>query len=149
MVNMLEHVHFLTVPFTCPAPLTSLHEGLLLPQDMCCRRVEQGSFLQLRRHGNSVPTALFDVSLAGDAPEGEIYTFKLKRMSPIFAELDFDLVGVAGVNVDQVYLAQLMDVGRGLVERGVGLVACQKCVHPVLQDYLHKEASAGIGKSVK
>lgn len=60
---------------------------------------------------------------------------------------EFKLVGVAGTNVDDVYLEQLMNVGRGLVDKGVGLVACQKCIHPVLQDFLHKEVgrSGGCG----
>ncbi len=51
------------------------------------------------------------------------------------------LEGVAGVSADEVHLEQLLSMGRGLVEEGVGLVACQKCVHPVLRDYLRSEVS--------
>lgn len=56
------------------------------------------------------------------------------------------MVGVASVNMDAVLEEELMSMGRGLVKRGVGLVACQKCVHPALQDYLHKEVGVALHK---
>ncbi len=49
------------------------------------------------------------------------------------------MVGAAGVSVDGVIVEELMAMGCALVERGVGLVACQKCVHPTLRDYLQAE----------
>lgn len=52
--------------------------------------------------------------------------------------------GVAGVSVDGVLVEELVETGRVLVERGVGLVACQKCVHPVLRDYLQGEVGTVI-----
>lgn len=48
-------------------------------------------------------------------------------------------MGVSGVNVDDVVLEGLMAMGRVLVERGVGLLACQKCIHPNLRDYLNEK----------
>ena len=52
---------------------------------------------------------------------------------------EFKLVGLAGTSVDDVYVEQLLNMGRGLVDKGVGLVGCQKCIHPLLQDFLHQE----------
>lgn len=51
------------------------------------------------------------------------------------------MMGVAGVSVsvDQVLEVELLSMCQVLVERGVGLLACQKCVHPTLKDYLHRE----------
>ena len=48
-------------------------------------------------------------------------------------------MGVSGVSVGGVIVEELMEMGRVLVARGVGLVACQKCVHPFLRDYLERE----------
>lgn len=70
VVNMSEHMHLLAAPPTCPAHLSSLHEGLVLPQDMCASAVHHDSFQQLRQHGSVLLTALFDISLTGDMPEG-------------------------------------------------------------------------------
>lgn len=70
MVNISEHMYLLTAPPTSPACPASLHDGLLLSQDMCPHDVRGDSFQDLRRHGTGVLAALFDVSLAGDVPEG-------------------------------------------------------------------------------
>ena len=70
IVNILEHMYLLPAPPIGPTHLSSLREGLLLPQDMCCLPVQCDSFQQLRRRGHTVVTALFDASLAGDVAEG-------------------------------------------------------------------------------
>ena len=64
-----------------------------------------------------------DTSLAGDIPQGS----------------EFTAVGVTGLNMDDVMEAELMAMGRVLLERGVGLLACQKCIHPVLKEMLVSE----------
>lgn len=69
-VNISEHIYFLAAPPTGPTCHSSLHEGLLLPQDMVSSEVDHHSFQCLRRRGNTLLTALFDISLAGDAPGG-------------------------------------------------------------------------------
>ena len=63
----------------------------------------------------------------------------MKPPGCVCAGSEFTVVGVASVDMDAVLEEELMSIGRGLVERGVGLVACQKCVHPALQDYLNKK----------
>jgi hypothetical protein len=137
---MSEHVYVIPAPPTCHTHLSSLHEGLLLPQDMCCRTVKCDSFQRVKRDGQVVVTAVFDISLAGDVLEGRVRTAR-SCYDVIIAGSEFKLVGVAGTSVDDVYLGHLMTLGRGLVSGGVGLVACQKCIHPTLKDYLHQEVS--------
>lgn len=56
-------------------------------------------------------------------------------------------MGVSGVSVDDVVLEGLMAMGRVLVERGVGLLACQKCIHPNLRDYLNEKVRLSLSKT--
>ena len=118
-MSLSEQVYLLSGSLG-PTHQSSLHEGLLISQDMCA------SLLSLPRgrgleEGGCVITAVVDASLAGDLEEG----------------MEFDVVGVAGGCVEEVLEAELVAMGEVLVERGVGLLACQKCVHPTLKDYLH------------
>lgn len=71
IVNILEHMYLLPAPPIGPTHTSSLHDGLLLPHDMCCQPVHHNSFQQLRKHGDVVVTAMFDISLAGNVPEGK------------------------------------------------------------------------------
>lgn len=51
--------------------------------------------------------------------------------------------GLHYIALDNVVVAKLMDVASVLVQLGVGLVCCQKCVHPQLKDYLRSKVSGG------
>ena len=43
--------------------------------------------------------------------------------------------------VESSVLRELMRLGAGLVEAGVGFVGCQKVVHPLLKDYWRENVS--------
>ncbi|XP_026790936.3 McKusick-Kaufman/Bardet-Biedl syndromes putative chaperonin [Pangasianodon hypophthalmus] len=63
---------------------------------------------------------LFGTSLSGDCSEiGE-------------AALEIQV----GINPEKVVLEQLLKLGERVVQDGVGVFACQKVIHPVLQQYL-------------
>ncbi|KAG7321809.1 hypothetical protein KOW79_014667 [Hemibagrus wyckioides] len=63
---------------------------------------------------------LFGTSLSGDCSEiGE-------------AALEIQV----GINPEMVVLEQLLKLGERVVQDGVGVFACQKVIHPVLQQYL-------------
>lgn len=63
---------------------------------------------------------LFGTSLSGDCSEiGE-------------AALEIQM----GINPEKVVLEQLLKLGERVVQEGVGVFACQKVIHPVLQQYL-------------
>lgn len=117
----LDQVYFL--PASCvplgPAHCSTLHEGLLLSQTMCPSLPN----LPAPRGGGRVFTVVVDSSLAGELAEGS----------------EFSAQGAVCVSIDEVIEAELLAMGRVLVERGVGLLACQKCVHPALKEYLWKE----------
>ena len=49
--------------------------------------------------------------------------------------------GLHHMTLDDVVVAKLMGVASDLVQLGVGLVGCQKCVHPQLKDYLRSKVS--------
>lgn len=49
--------------------------------------------------------------------------------------------GVAPTAFDDVIVDKLMGVASHLAELGVGLVGCQKCVHPQIKDYLKDKVS--------
>ena len=44
--------------------------------------------------------------------------------------------------VETAILGQLLSLAECLVAMGVGFVACQKCMHPLLKDYLRENVSA-------
>lgn len=120
-MSILEQVYFL--PASCvlsgSTHQSSLHEGLLVSLSMC------PSLLSLHgrcghREGGRILTVVLDASLAGGLAEGS----------------EFSVVSAVSVNTDEVIEAELIAMGHVLVERGVGLLACQKCVHPALKDYL-------------
>lgn len=43
--------------------------------------------------------------------------------------------------VEKVTLAQLMAMAERLVQQGVGFWGCQKCVHPLVKEYLTEEVN--------
>ena len=53
--------------------------------------------------------------------------------------MELSVSGLSGECVEEVIEEQILRMGHVLVERGVGLVACQKCVHPRLKDYFQRE----------
>lgn len=71
-----EQVYLLPIPLSCPTHQSSLHEGLLLSQEVCPALLNWDS---VRGHnhgdgdGGNVLTAVFDTSLAGDMVEGIEY----------------------------------------------------------------------------
>ena len=55
--------------------------------------------------------------------------------------------GLHHMTLDDVVVEKLMSVASNLVQLGVGLVGCQKCVHPQLKDYLRAKVSGREGHS--
>ena len=49
--------------------------------------------------------------------------------------------GLPATAFDDIVVDKLMGVASHLVELGVGLVGCQKCVHPRVKDYLRQNVS--------
>ena len=49
--------------------------------------------------------------------------------------------GLSDSAFDDMVLSKLMGVASRAVELGAGLVACQKCVHPLLKNYLEEKVS--------
>lgn len=63
---------------------------------------------------------LFGTSLSGDCSEIGEAALEIK----------------VGINPEMVVLEQLLKLGERVVQDGVGVFACQKVIHPVLQQYL-------------
>ena len=70
-----------------------------------------------------IRTALFTLSLAGDNEGGA------------WVE-EGQLEGVVSVSVEVEVKKNLMRVADLLLQKGAGLLVCQKCVHPWLKNYL-------------
>ena len=49
---------------------------------------------------------------------------------------------------EDMVITRLMGVASRVVELGAGLVGCQKCVHPLLKDYL-REKVRGEGRRIE
>ena len=43
------------------------------------------------------------------------------------------------MTVEGLVLDGLLSLAAGLVSSGVGMVGCQKCVHPLVKEYLREE----------
>lgn len=79
-----------------------------------------GTFLVQRATSSTIKMALFCMSLSGDVSdtgEGSLLVHQ-------------------GVSLEAAVLDQLLDVGKRIVNDGVGLVICQKVIHPALKQYL-------------
>ncbi|NXP48985.1 TCPB protein, partial [Heliornis fulica] len=67
-----------------------------------------------------IKVAVFCVSMAGDLPSHEEGTITVHH----------------GISLEMAELNQLLNVGKQLVDDEVGLVVCQKVIHPSLKQYL-------------
>ena len=112
----------------CHTPFSSLCDGVLLFEDVCCPSALQGQSHMPRNSQGHVTTALFSSSLAGDEEGGVWVVGAGSKME-----------GDGNVSVKDEVVKVLLCVGQVLVKRGVSLLACQKCVHPLLRDYLHQQ----------
>ena len=74
-------------------------------------------------HGAKV--ALYNISMAGDTDEWFSSNIKTETVSVSY---DFSAANTV--------LLQLLKVADYLLDSGVNVVACQKCVHPALKRYL-------------
>lgn len=81
---------------------------------LAVRRVPDGA-----RRG-LVATVLYGVSMAGDAEDN----------------LDVEFEVASDLSVDAVVLDEMLKIVGDLVERGVGLVVCQKVIHPEVKRHL-------------
>ncbi|NXT73086.1 TCPQ protein, partial [Zapornia atra] len=73
-----------------------------------------------RTSSNLIKIAVFCVSMAGDIPNTEEGTVTVHQ----------------GISLEMSELNQLLKVGKQLVNDEVGLVVCQKVIHPSLKQYL-------------
>ncbi|XP_032231953.1 McKusick-Kaufman/Bardet-Biedl syndromes putative chaperonin isoform X2 [Nematostella vectensis] len=70
-----------------------------------------------------VKVALYNISMATDTEEW-------------FSDVTTTTVDVSDSGLNTGILKQMIDVAMVLVSAGVGLVACQKCIHPTLKRFL-------------
>ncbi|XP_032538216.1 McKusick-Kaufman/Bardet-Biedl syndromes putative chaperonin isoform X2 [Chiroxiphia lanceolata] len=83
--------------------------------------IQLGKPLAIKRTGsNMIKIALFCVSMSGDSFSPEEGTIAVRH----------------GISLEMSELNQLLNVGKQLVNDGVGLVVCQKVIHPSLKQYL-------------
>ncbi|KAJ7412670.1 McKusick-Kaufman/Bardet-Biedl syndromes putative chaperonin [Willisornis vidua] len=83
--------------------------------------IELGKPLAVKRTGsNMIKIALFCVSMSGDGFNPEEGTITVHH----------------GISLEMAELNQLLNVGKQLVNDEVGLVVCQKVIHPSLKQYL-------------
>ncbi len=85
-----------------------------------------------KEDGVLIRTMLFISSLAGDE-EGGVWLDKEEGK----------LEGVASLSVGKEVRNVLLGIGCGLVQKRVGLLICQKVVHPCLKDYLIDKVRCG------
>ncbi|NWR49783.1 TCPB protein, partial [Regulus satrapa] len=91
-----------------------------------------GKPLAVKRTGaNVIRTALFSVSMSGDGSNPEEGT----------------LVVHHGVSLEVLELNQLLSVGEQLVKDEVGLVLCQKVMHPSLKEYLKENGVIAVDRA--
>jgi McKusick-Kaufman syndrome protein len=112
------------------SPLPSLYKGLLI-EDGHCTGIDHAVQLPLtffNKKGHII-TAVFNISLAGDQPDGFIDKISIEASS---------LCDSSALQGEVIY-QELMDVGRSLIERNVEVVLCQKCVHPSLRNVLEHQ----------
>ncbi|NXX70578.1 TCPB protein, partial [Spizella passerina] len=94
--------------------------------------VQLGKPLAVKRTGsNMIKIALFSVSMSGDGSNSEEGT----------------LVVHHGVSLEVSELNQLLNVGKQLVKDEVGLVVCQKVMHPSLKQYLKEQGLVAVDRA--
>lgn len=91
-----------------------------------------GKPLAVKRTGsNMIKTALFSVSMSGDGFNPEEGTIAVHH----------------GVSLEMSELNQLLNVGKQLVKDEVGLVMCQKVMHPSLKQYLKENGVIAVDRA--
>ncbi|XP_064565906.1 molecular chaperone MKKS isoform X1 [Zonotrichia leucophrys gambelii] len=94
--------------------------------------VQLGKPLAVKRTGsNMIKIALFSVSMSGDGSSPEEGTIAVHH----------------GVSLQVSELNQLLNVGRQLVKDEVGLVVCQKVMHPSLKQYLEEQGVVAVDRA--
>lgn len=69
--------------------------------------------------------ALYNVSMAGDTDEW--FSDSVKTEATIFRH---------DANIESATVCQMLKVADWLISTGVAVIACQKCVHPAVKQYL-------------
>merc|ERR1712038_277676 len=112
---------YLTVPGQ-PISRSYMSRGMLYP--MPSIPTYRAAPLRIRRHSDGrVRVAVFNASLAGDTQE----------------VIDSDvIISDSLLHVDEVTLSAMTRCCEGLVDLGVGLVACQRVIHPTLKRMLRR-----------
>ncbi|NXF06609.1 TCPQ protein, partial [Smithornis capensis] len=83
--------------------------------------IQLGKPLTVKRTAsNMIKIAVFSVSMSGDGFNSEEGTIAVQH----------------GISLEMFELNQLLDLGKQLVNDEVGLVVCQKVIHPSLKQYL-------------
>lgn len=73
-------------------------------------------------------TAVYDISLAGDQEDGYTNVIVMESSNVSTKVLQ-----------EEASCEQLLILGAALIKRNIGVVICQKCVHPCLRKLLEKE----------
>lgn len=84
-----------------------------------------------RTCSNMIKVALFCVSLSGDCFNAEEGTVTVHH----------------GISLEMSELNQLLNLGKQLVNDGVGLVVCQKVIHPSLKQYLKENHVVAVDRA--
>ncbi|KAF4802577.1 hypothetical protein TURU_023436 [Turdus rufiventris] len=94
--------------------------------------IQLGKPLAVKRTGsNMIKLALFSVSMSGDGFNPEEGTIAFHH----------------GVSLEVSELNQLLNVGKQLVKDEVGLVVCQKVMHPSLKQYLKENGVMAVDRA--
>ncbi|NXN97589.1 TCPB protein, partial [Rhinopomastus cyanomelas] len=84
-----------------------------------------------RTCSNLIKVALFSVSMSGDCFNPEEGTVTVHH----------------GISLEKLELNQLLNVGKQLVNDEVGLVVCQKVIHPCLKQYLRENQVLAVDRA--
>ncbi|NWR98197.1 TCPB protein, partial [Motacilla alba] len=94
--------------------------------------IQLGKPLAVKRTGsNMIKIALFSASMSGDGSNPEEGTIAVHH----------------GVSLEASELNQLLNVGKQLVKDEVGLVVCQKVMHPSLKQYLKEHGVVAVDRA--
>ncbi|NXY21914.1 TCPB protein, partial [Atrichornis clamosus] len=94
--------------------------------------IQLGKPLAVKRTGsNVIKIAVFCVSMSGDGFNPEEGTITVHH----------------GVSLESAELNQLLNVGKQLVKDEVGLVVCQKVMHPSLKQYLKENSVIAVDRA--
>ncbi|NWZ96239.1 TCPB protein, partial [Nesospiza acunhae] len=94
--------------------------------------IQLGKPVAVKRTGsNMIKIALFSVSMSGDGSNPEEGTIVVHH----------------GVSLEVSELNQLLNVGKQLVKDEVGLVVCQKVMHPSLKQYLKEQGVVAVDRA--